>query len=62
MALINFNELTEFALRLVNLYYHNMLLDVGLEPMSSASERVESKRGNAIIVRSVESEGTKLST
>lgn len=38
MALISFNELTTFALRLVNLYYHNTTTDVRFEPMSGALE------------------------
>lgn len=62
MALINFNELTEFGLRLVNLYYHNTSLDVAFEPMSSASERVESECVNAILSRSVTLEGANSNT
>lgn len=34
MALINFNELTKFDLRLVNLYYHNTTLYGSFEPMT----------------------------
>lgn len=52
MALINFNELTEFALRLVNLYYHNMTLERTQEPMSKLTELGERAYQSAILFRS----------
>lgn len=62
MALINFNELTEFALRLVNLYYHNTSLDVGFTPMSSSSETDESALASAIFAHSMGPEKTDSTT
>lgn len=53
MALINFNELTEFALRLVNLYYHNTTLEGEFEPMSAGTERGERALRNAILFHSI---------
>lgn len=48
MALINFNELTEFAPRLVNLYYHNTTFEEEYEPMSAVTELDESATQSAI--------------
>lgn len=52
MALINFNELTEFALRLVNLYYHNTTLERVREPMGKMTELDGRAYQNAILFRS----------
>lgn len=51
MALISFNELTKFAPRLVNLYYHNTRVEAFSEPMSVVCEAGAGRSENGNLER-----------